>query len=94
VLSSGEKQLLLLFCNALAASQNTTIFMIDEPELSLNIKWQRQLIRALAAVTSRRNVQFVMATHSFELLSPHGENVWQLKNLANEQKRQPAEAHA
>lgn len=94
VLSSGEKQLLLLFCNALATSQNTTIFMIDEPELSLNIKWQRQLIRALAAVTSRRNVQFVMATHSFELLSPHGENVWQLKNLANEQKRQPAEAHA
>jgi ABC-type molybdenum transport system ATPase subunit/photorepair protein PhrA len=74
-LSSGEKQLLLLFCNTLIARPNSTIFLIDEPELSLNIKWQRRLIGALAATAGSRQVQFVLATHSFEVLAPHAENV-------------------
>jgi predicted ATPase len=78
VLSSGEKQLLLLFCNTLIARDNTTIFFIDEPELSLNVKWQRRLIDSLAETAGSRRVQFVLATHSFELLAPHSEHVWQL----------------
>ncbi|MCF2150556.1 ATP-binding protein [Desmonostoc muscorum LEGE 12446] len=80
-LSSGEKQLLLLFCNTLTARDKATIFIIDEPEISLNIKWQRQLIRALLELTKGSQVQFILATHSIELLSQYNNNVVKLVKL-------------
>jgi energy-coupling factor transporter ATP-binding protein EcfA2 len=68
-LSSGEKQLLLLFCNAISSRQNRTILMIDEPEISLNVKWQRELIPALLTCLSGTAFQLILATHSVELLA-------------------------
>lgn len=47
ILSSGERQLILLFCNVLVSGQNPAIYIIDEPELSLNVMWQRRLLSAL-----------------------------------------------
>jgi energy-coupling factor transporter ATP-binding protein EcfA2 len=79
ILSSGEKQLLLLFCNTLIARDKATIFIIDEPEISLNIKWQRQLIRALLDLTKGSQVQFILATHSIELLSQYNNHVIKLQ---------------
>ncbi|GAP44842.1 protein containing AAA domain [Lentimicrobium saccharophilum] len=69
VLSSGEKQLLILLCNVIIASERATIFIIDEPELSLNIKWQRQLLQTLLTLNKEGHVQFLIATHSIELLT-------------------------
>ena len=46
-LSSGESQLLYLLSNILVAKDRSTIFIVDEPEISLNVKWQRQLLRSL-----------------------------------------------
>ncbi len=83
-LSSGEKQLLLLLCNTLTARDKATIFIIDEPEISLNIKWQRQLIRALLELTKGSLVQFVLATHSIELLAQYKRNVFKLQDVSNE----------
>ncbi|MEH2295456.1 AAA family ATPase [Nostoc sp.] len=80
-LSSGEKQLLLLFCNTLTARDKATIFLIDEPEISLNIKWQRQLIHALLELTKGSQVQFILATHSIELLSQYNNNVVKLVKM-------------
>ena len=80
-LSSGEKQLLLLFCNTLTARDKATIFIIDEPEISLNIKWQRQLIHALLELTKGSQVQFILATHSIELLSQYNNNVVKLVKM-------------
>jgi predicted ATP-dependent endonuclease of OLD family len=70
-LSSGEQQLLLLFCNTIRARSQATIFIIDEPELSLNVKWQRRLLEALLGLVSGTQVQFAIATHSVELLATH-----------------------
>ncbi|GAA6619211.1 AAA family ATPase [Scytonema sp. NUACC26] len=81
MLSSGEKQLLLLFCNTLTARDKATIFIIDEPEISLNVKWQRQLIRALLELTKDSQIQFIVATHSIELLSQYKNNVIKLANI-------------
>jgi predicted ATPase len=69
VLSSGEKQLLLLFCNLLFAMGQDSIFMIDEPELSLNVKWQRQLTSSLLEFSRSNRTQFMLATHSIELIT-------------------------
>jgi energy-coupling factor transporter ATP-binding protein EcfA2 len=74
-LSSGEKQLLLLFCNAISSRQDRTILMIDEPEISLNVRWQRELIPALLTCMSGTAFQLILATHSVELLSRYREYV-------------------
>lgn len=79
-ISSGERQLVLLLCNALLARQKSRLFLVDEPELSLNVKWQRKLIGALMACTSGSSVQFVIATHSIELLTKRQANVVKLGN--------------
>lgn len=77
-LSSGEKQLLLLLINTITSADDATIFIIDEPEISLNIKWQRKLMKTLLALSSDKNIQFIIATHSFELLSAYKGNVSKL----------------
>lgn len=79
MLSSGEKQLFLLFINTITASDQATIFIIDEPEISLNIKWQRMLLKTLLKFSERNNVQFIIATHSIELLAPNKANVVKLE---------------
>ena len=93
-LSSGEKQLLLLFCSTLITKDTPTVFLIDEPEISLNIQWQRQLIRSILSSTKKRKVQFVLATHSFELFAPHEENVLQLVDRTNVTTQTPTASHA
>lgn len=74
-LSSGEKQLLLLLANVLTMQESQTILLIDEPELSLNIKWQRRLVDTLLRFDRGGQVQFVLASHSIELLTLHESNV-------------------
>jgi len=80
-LSSGEKQLLLLFCNLLTARDRPSIFIIDEPEISLNVEWQRDLIRTLLELTEESQIQFIFATHSMELLTQYEENVIDLTHI-------------
>jgi len=77
-LSSGEKQLLLLLINTITSADDATIFIIDEPEISLNIKWQRKLIKTLLTLSNDKNIQFIIATHSFEMLSSYKNNVSKL----------------
>jgi len=79
-LSSGEQQLLLLFCYVLVAKDISSVFMIDEPEISLNIKWQRQLVQALLDITEDSNIQFIFASHSLEIISQNRKRVVKLEN--------------
>ncbi len=81
MLSSGEKQLLMLFCNIFPAREHRSVFIIDEPEISLNIKWQRKLIKSLLELIEKSNIQFIFATHSLELLTQFNKNVVKLQNI-------------
>lgn len=81
MLSSGEKQLLLLLLNILIASEAASLFIIDEPEISLNVKWQRKLIDALVDITKGSQCQFLFATHSIELIQKHRNQVIKLENI-------------
>jgi len=77
-LSSGERQLVLLLCSVLVARDDTHLFIIDEPEISLNVKWQRQLLDALLDCTAGTDMQFLVATHSIEMIAGHRESVARL----------------
>lgn len=81
-LSSGERHLLLLFCNTLIALDRPSIFIIDEPEISLNIKWQRKLVSSLLECVGENPVQYLFATHSMELLAKHRDKVIRLEDKA------------
>ena len=81
MLSSGERHLFLLFCNSLVAVDRPSIFIIDEPEISLNIKWQRRLLDSLLECSGDNPVQYLFATHSIELLAQHRGQVVKLENI-------------
>jgi ABC-type cobalamin/Fe3+-siderophores transport system ATPase subunit len=70
-LSSGERQLAMLLCTTLLASRDTRMFIVDEPELSLGVEWQRNILDALLDVTEGSSLQFLVATHSIEVISGH-----------------------
>ena len=62
-LSSGEQQILILFSYIAFNSQDGRIFIIDEPELSLHIKWQEDFLEKLDKITPK-STQLILATHS------------------------------
>lgn len=59
-LSAGEKQMLSFI--AYNAFYHDSIVIIDEPELSLHLDWQRQLFPML--LSQQTSNQFIIATHS------------------------------
>ena len=62
LLSSGEKQLISLFATIYLDPRSRFVVLIDEPELSLSIYWQRKL---LPDVMRSSNCEFLFAvTHS------------------------------
>jgi ABC-type Mn2+/Zn2+ transport system ATPase subunit len=80
-LSSGEKHLLTLLCNAMATRDIASLFIIDEPELSLNITWQRSLVDTLLECVEGSRGQFLMASHSTELFAQHRRTVVRLESV-------------
>lgn len=64
-LSSGEKQLMILLIETILQREKPTIFLADEPELSLHISWQRKILSSVLAINP--NAQIVVATHSPEI---------------------------
>jgi len=64
-LSSGEKQMLRLLIECLLAQQSS--LLIDEPEISLHIDWQRRLVSSMRLLNSK--AQLILATHSPEIMA-------------------------
>jgi predicted ATPase len=64
-LSSGEKHLLMIFVEALLAAECSII--IDEPEISMHVDWQRKLIANMRALAPE--AQLIIATHSPEVMA-------------------------
>lgn len=61
-LSSGEKQILLIYLTVLVQDQQHYVLLMDEPEASLHIDWQQKLISTIRDLNP--NVQIIMTTHS------------------------------
>jgi energy-coupling factor transporter ATP-binding protein EcfA2 len=83
VLSSGERQLLLLLSNTILARKQSSIFIIDEPELSLNVMWQRQLVGALLKCSHGGGIQYILASHSLELITQYRERTVRLQSFGS-----------
>ena len=68
-LSSGERQLLIIFAHLLFNEYGTrsNVFIIDEPELSLHLKWQERFVEKAIEVSP--TTQLILATHSPEIIA-------------------------
>jgi predicted ATP-dependent endonuclease of OLD family len=62
-LSSGEKHILRILFEVMSVERSTLI--IDEPEISLHIDWQRELVKAIMELNP--HIQLIAATHSPEV---------------------------
>lgn len=86
-LSSGERQLVVLFANVIFGKYTprrkyaSDIFIIDEPEISLHIRWQENFITSLLEASSR--LQIIIATHSPDII---GEYKYKAQRINNKNK--------
>ncbi len=60
-LSSGERQLIYIFIKLINSSKKT-IFLMDEPEISLHLEWQEKLISEIMKISP--DCQLIIVTHS------------------------------
>ena len=63
-LSSGEQQELVLHYALLFRVSSNTIVLIDEPELSLHVAWQKKFLPELLETVQVSNFDALVATHS------------------------------
>ena len=61
-LSSGEKQILLILLRVFLLDRDEAYVLLDEPENSLDISWQFELINMLVRLNP--NAQYFITTHS------------------------------
>ncbi|MFV3368853.1 AAA family ATPase [Pseudomonas sp. NY15435] len=68
-LSSGEQQLLHLFARIIYTATPGEVLLIDEPEISLHVRWQQVLPSLFSSLAQELRCQFVIATHSPTLVA-------------------------
>ena len=90
-LSSGERQIVTLLYAAYASSER--LILIDEPEISLHIDWQRNLLSKMSEYLQDR--QLIVCTHSPEIAADFNfkelnvvstdPKTWSYKEFSNEE---------
>ncbi|CZY28185.1 MULTISPECIES: AAA family ATPase [Enterobacter cloacae complex] len=65
-LSSGEKQMIILLGQIYLSENKPILYIADEPEVSLHVKWQDKIVDALLTINPR--AQFLLATHSPDVI--------------------------
>lgn len=68
-LSSGEQHELVLIYELLFGSQDKNLILIDEPELSLHVLWQKKFLSDMEEIAQLAGLDFVIATHSPAIVS-------------------------
>ena len=80
-LSSGEKQEIILFYKLIFETPENTLLLIDEPEISLHIAWQKKFMDDLYKIIKFKNLNVIVATHSPQIINHRWENQIDLGEL-------------
>ena len=84
-LSSGEKQEIVLFYELIFGTQNNVLLLIDEPEISLHITWQKKFMDDLLRIIEYKQISVIVATHSPQIINNHWERQIDLGELYGKQ---------
>lgn len=63
-LSSGEKETIVLFYKLVFEVREGTLLLVDEPEISLHVAWQRMFAEDMAVIARKRGIRILAATHA------------------------------
>lgn len=80
-LSSGEQHLILLSYFLIFLLKPNSLILIDEPEISLHLKWQRTFITDILKLSHHLNPKFLVATHSPAIIGDFDDQMLQMQIL-------------
>lgn len=80
-LSSGEQQELVLLYNLVFKGEKEKIILIDEPEISLNVSWQREFLDDMKKIVEINEFSILIATHSPQIINDNWDLVETLGEL-------------
>jgi predicted ATP-binding protein involved in virulence len=80
-LSSGEQHEVVLLYELIFNAKQNVIVLIDEPEISLHITWQKEFLNDLLRIIKIQNFQVVIATHSPSIINDNWDLVYNLEKV-------------
>lgn len=83
-LSSGEQHEVVLLYELLFKAVPNTLILIDEPEISLHVIWQKAFIQDLQEIAKIKKISFLISTHSPQIINDNWDLTRDLYALANE----------
>ncbi len=78
-LSSGEKHELVLLYELIFKTDKNTLVLIDEPEISLHITWQKEFVKDLLKIIEIQGFQAIIATHAPAIINDRWDLVYTLE---------------
>jgi predicted ATP-binding protein involved in virulence len=85
LLSSGEQQEIVLLYELLFKTTSNTLILVDEPETSLHVTWQKDFIKDILAIAKMQGISFCIATHSPQIINGRWNLTTDLYTLANKE---------
>ena len=80
-LSSGEQHEVVLLYELIFNAKPNTLVLIDEPEISLHVTWQKEFLKDLLKVIKIQNIQVLIATHSPSIINDRWDLVYNLEKI-------------
>lgn len=69
-LSSGEQNQIVIYFDLIFKSKSNSIIMIDEPEISLHVAWQKEFLDSIARIQKLNSFsKVIIATHSPQIIN-------------------------
>jgi ABC-type lipoprotein export system ATPase subunit len=81
-LSSGEQHEVILNYELVFKTNSDSVILIDEPEISLHISWQRKFVNNLLKIAKENNLNIIIATHSPDIVDKHRNLVHVLNDIS------------
>ncbi|TAH30540.1 MAG: hypothetical protein EAZ06_02940 [Cytophagales bacterium] len=82
-LSSGEQHEVVLLYELIFNVKSNVLVLIDEPEISLHITWQKEFLNDLLKIAQMQNIQVIVATHAPAIINGRWDLVYTLQAPEN-----------
>jgi len=82
-LSSGEQHEVVVLYELLFRTEPNALILIDEPEISLHVSWQKAFIKDLLSISKINPISFLLATHSPQIINGRWDLTTDLYELIN-----------
>ena len=77
-LSSGEKNEILMLHDFIFNLEDGSLLMIDEPEISLHVAWQREFMNDIIQIAKQKKLRVLIATHSPQIIGGRWKDCYDL----------------